>query len=273
MTSPYYQYGLELAGGTVRCSSWHDERSALGFHGERAALNQWNYLAVVFDGAQACTYYLNGHVCHDGVLPATHHGTRQSVSSSGADSNPAQFFKGSLDDVRIYGRALTAAEIQTDMLTPVGTIGSGDPNPPDVQLNQPADGAAVSDIVVVGALATDDVGVAGVQFYRRRGADGLAGYGCSLCADVGHADRQQRRPYADGPGVRYERQCRPFAARDGQRLEHQLISETRSWRPASICRPPSNSCPMVACLSLNSQAPSKCCRRRIHLPIRPLSCS
>src|SRR6267143_1452210 len=36
---------------------------------------------------------------------------------------------------------------------------------PDVQLDQPAEGALVSDIVVVGARATDDVGVAGMQFF------------------------------------------------------------------------------------------------------------
>jgi len=30
-------------------------------------------------------------------------------------------FRGRLDDIRIYNRALTATEIQTDMTTPVGT--------------------------------------------------------------------------------------------------------------------------------------------------------
>jgi len=31
-----------------------------------------------------------------------------------------EWFKGTLDEVRIYNRALTAGEIQTDMTTPVG---------------------------------------------------------------------------------------------------------------------------------------------------------
>ena len=32
-----------------------------------------------------------------------------------ADADPAQFFKGVLDDVRIYNRTLTATEVQADM--------------------------------------------------------------------------------------------------------------------------------------------------------------
>ncbi len=34
-------------------------------------------------------------------------------------SQNADFWSGTLDEVRVYGRALTAAEIQTDMLTPI----------------------------------------------------------------------------------------------------------------------------------------------------------
>jgi hypothetical protein len=40
-----------------------------------------------------------------------------------------------------------------------------DTTPPVVQVDQPSGGALVSNIVVAGALATDDVGVAGVQFF------------------------------------------------------------------------------------------------------------
>ena len=42
----------------------------------------------------------------------------------GGDTLYHQFFKGMIDEVRIYNRALSAAEIQTDMNTPVSYTGS-----------------------------------------------------------------------------------------------------------------------------------------------------
>ena len=43
----------------------------------------------------------------------------------GGDSLYGQFFAGTIDDVRVYSTALTAAQIQTDMTTPVGAAGAG----------------------------------------------------------------------------------------------------------------------------------------------------
>src|SRR6185436_15716573 len=59
-------------------------------------------------------------------------------------------------------RALTAGELQTDMATPIGTP-SGDTTPPTVQLTGPPAGT-VTGTVNVTATASDNVGVAGVQF-------------------------------------------------------------------------------------------------------------
>jgi len=113
--------------------------------------------------------YLNG-VLDDGVLQGTVTTSQQNASTTNvtigrrAGATGAEF-PGRLDDVRIYARALTAVEIQADMLNPVRPIGSSDFSPPVIQLDQPAQGAIVSDIVVVGADATDDVGIAAVQFF------------------------------------------------------------------------------------------------------------
>src|SRR5207247_99778 len=73
--------------------------------------------------------------------------------------------QGLIDEVRIYNRALTASEIQSDLTTPVG----GPAPPPDttaptVSIASPAAGATVSGPVNVTAAASDNVGVAGVQF-------------------------------------------------------------------------------------------------------------
>jgi glucose/arabinose dehydrogenase len=132
-------------------------------------LNTWYHIAGVYDAAtQSLHVYLNGQL-DDGVLQGTVTATQQNstanVTIGRRAGNTGYEFAGRVDDVRIYDRALAVTEIQTDMVTPLGTVSSTDPNPPLVQLNQPAQGALVSDIVVVGALATDDVGVAGVQFY------------------------------------------------------------------------------------------------------------
>ena len=77
-----------------------------------------------------------------------------------------EYTDGRIDEVRIYNRALSAAEITTDMTTPVG---GGGPPPPDttaptVAVSAPAAGASVSGTTPVSANAADNVAVAGVQF-------------------------------------------------------------------------------------------------------------
>jgi hypothetical protein len=114
MTSPYYQYGLELTGGTVPNFFIGTTGGPLSASmGSALALNQWSYLAVVFDGSQV-KYYVNGVLVTTASLPATIT-ARTNPFGIGADANTQQFFKGSLDEVRIYNRALTAQEVQIDM--------------------------------------------------------------------------------------------------------------------------------------------------------------
>ena len=125
--------------------------------------NTWSHLAATYDGA-TMRLYVNGTQVASRAqtgIDSDLHG----ALTIGGDSLYGQYFAGLIDEVRIYNRALTVAEIQTDMVNPIGTIGSTDANPPDVQLDQPADGAIVSDIIIVEAQATDDVAIDGVQFY------------------------------------------------------------------------------------------------------------
>src|SRR3954454_16850713 len=80
----------------------------------------------------------------------------------GADASPAQFYKGLLDDLRIYSRVLTQAQIQSDMTTPAcgAIVGS-----PQVSIASPTNGAQVSGIINVTADATDDTCISNVRFY------------------------------------------------------------------------------------------------------------
>ena len=112
--------------------------------------------------------YLNGQL-DDGALQGTVTGTQQNSTGNvniGQRPGFAGFnFAGRIDDVRIYDRALTQAQILADMNTPLGNLSSGDPIAPQVLIDSPVANAQVNDIITVTADATDNVGVAGVQFY------------------------------------------------------------------------------------------------------------
>jgi hypothetical protein len=80
-------------------------------------LNTWTHLAMTYDGANM-RFYVNGALV----------GTRAATGSIATSTNPlriggnapwGEYFAGQIDDVRVYNRALTLAEIQTDMNTPV----------------------------------------------------------------------------------------------------------------------------------------------------------
>ena len=129
--------------------------------------NTWYYVTGVYDAATSALHvYLNGQL-DDGTLVGTVTATQQNSSANvniGRRPTGSNFnFNGRIDDVRIYNRALTPAEIQTDMNTPVAG-GAGDTTPPTVAITSPASNAQVSGIVNVTANASDNVGVAGVQF-------------------------------------------------------------------------------------------------------------
>ena len=63
--------------------------------------------------------------------------------------------------MRIYNRALTAAQIQADMNTPVG---GSDTTLPTVAVTSPTEGSTAAGIVALTADASDNVAVSGVQF-------------------------------------------------------------------------------------------------------------
>jgi hypothetical protein len=84
----------------------------------------------------------------------------------GGNSIWGEWFAGLIDEVRVYNRALTAAQVQSDMSTAIG--GTPAPSPdttaPTVSVTAPVAGATVGGPLVVQANATDNVGVVGVQF-------------------------------------------------------------------------------------------------------------
>jgi hypothetical protein len=124
-------------------------------------VNAWTHLAATYDGAMVRLYV-------NGVLVASQAQTTALATGTGTleiGSNVyGEGFEGRIDDVRIYSRALTVAEIQVDLNTPVGGTPPPDTMPPTVAMNAPATGATVSGLVSLSALASDDTALVGVQF-------------------------------------------------------------------------------------------------------------
>jgi hypothetical protein len=80
-------------------------------------LNAWSHLAMTYDGAQVSLFV-------DGTLVRTVARTGSMSNSTnplriGGNAVWTEFFNGRIDEVRIYNRALTAGEIQADMVTPI----------------------------------------------------------------------------------------------------------------------------------------------------------
>ena len=88
-------------------------QTVLSYSTGNLALNQWCYVtAVQFgQGGLPMHLYINGELVGSDVTPET-------ISDAnnfyvGRWNGDARLFKGLIDDVRIYDRALSAAEVQT----------------------------------------------------------------------------------------------------------------------------------------------------------------
>ena len=130
------------------------------------ATNTWYYVTGVYNAtSQTLDVYLNGNL-DNGTLAGTVTNTQRNASMDVLIGKRAATtgleFAGMIDDVRIYGRALTQAEIQADMNA---VVSSADTTPPTVSITAPANGSTViGTSVIVSATAADNIGVAGVQF-------------------------------------------------------------------------------------------------------------
>jgi hypothetical protein len=80
-------------------------------------LNAWTHLAATYDGSRIRLYV-------NGVEVGSATASSALVTTSGAlriggNTVWGEYFRGRLDDIRIYNRVLSAGEIQQDMNTPV----------------------------------------------------------------------------------------------------------------------------------------------------------
>lgn len=80
-------------------------------------LNTWTHLATTYDGTTLRLYVNGGQVGSQAASGAIQVST--GLLRLGGNAVWGEWLAGRIDDVRIYNRALTAAEIQADMATPV----------------------------------------------------------------------------------------------------------------------------------------------------------
>ncbi len=137
--------------------------------GGAAPLGQWIHLVGTYDGTDV-KLYANGNLQfstpHSGSLSADITGITIGAGHNDAGHTPVEAFNGRVDDVTIYGQALTAA----DVLQVYKASGGIADTQPSVSITAPGAGASVQGTFTATAGAADDVGVAGVQFF----VDGVA---------------------------------------------------------------------------------------------------
>jgi Concanavalin A-like lectin/glucanases superfamily/Bacterial Ig domain len=124
----------------------------------KLALNTWTHLASTYDGT-TIRLYVNGVQVSSLATTGNITTTSDLLRIGGSPALGTQYFAGLIDEVRIYNRALTQAQIQTDMNTPVAP----DVTNPTVNITAPAAGN-VSGTINVTANASDNIAVTGVQF-------------------------------------------------------------------------------------------------------------
>jgi fibronectin type 3 domain-containing protein len=140
--------------------------TAEAFGGAPLTANSWAHLALTYDGA-TLRLYVNGTQ----AVSTARSGTIQTSTNPlqiGGDGFYGQYFNGAIDEVRVYNRALTAAEIQTDMSTPIGS-GTPDTQPPTAPGTLSATATSSTQVNLSWGAATDNVGVTGYRIERCQG--------------------------------------------------------------------------------------------------------
>ncbi len=117
-TSGGLAYALYSANSSSRPEGYVHTSSDMGVAGTSAvALNTWTHLALTYDGT-TLRIYANGVLVKSTAVAGVA-ATSASPLRIGGDSVWGEYFKGLIDEVRVYNRPLSAAEIQLDMTTPV----------------------------------------------------------------------------------------------------------------------------------------------------------
>jgi hypothetical protein len=114
-------FGLSRLGG--RLESWINSSNQL-ISTFGVPSGQWSHVAMVYEGTNR-TFYINGQFAGSGSAPAISNQTSNSAIGNVVPPDPATAFAGAVDEVTLYNRALTPAEIQSIYLA--GADGKSEP--------------------------------------------------------------------------------------------------------------------------------------------------
>ena len=124
------------------------------------ALGSWTHLAMTYDGTSV-RLYVNGTLTTTTAAPGSL-ASSSGVLRIGGNNIWGEYFSGLIDEVRLYNRALSAAEIQQDMAS---SITPSDSQPPTAPGNLAANGS-LSSAALSWTAASDNVGVVRYNVHR-----------------------------------------------------------------------------------------------------------
>ena len=121
-SSPFYQFGVEFGSSAKTADFYFATTGGVpnGPFSMPMTIGTWAHITFTYDGLMVRGYRDGTQVVSTaagGSLVA-----RSNAQQIGVDAAGRQAFKGQLDDVRIYSRVLSDAEIQSDMNAPVGGL-------------------------------------------------------------------------------------------------------------------------------------------------------
>jgi glucose/arabinose dehydrogenase/fibronectin type 3 domain-containing protein len=135
----------------------------------------WTYQALTYDGS-TLRLYINGTQ----IASRAQTGAIQASSSPlwiGGNQPYGEFFNGLIDEVRVYNRALTQAELQSDMNTSIAPA-APDTTAPSVPGGLNATAASSTQVNLSWTASTDNAGVSGYRVER------CVGSGCTSFGEI-----------------------------------------------------------------------------------------
>jgi chitodextrinase len=126
----------------------------------------WTYLAATYNGTTLLLYINGTQVASRSISDSLTSSTQ--ALQIGGDAVYGQYFKGIIDEVRIYNLALTPAEIQNDMVTPISL--AVDTQPPTAPSNLTGTAIGPNQVNLSWTASTDNVGVTGYFLQRCLGS-------------------------------------------------------------------------------------------------------
>jgi hypothetical protein len=115
--NPYYGYDMKITSGALSCDYGSGTNAGPAYRRSKngttiLTAGQWYHVVAVIQSATSMNLYVNG--VDDG---GSYNGTGGAMVYSSAPSKigtdtSVNYFNGVIDDVRVYGRALSATEVQ-----------------------------------------------------------------------------------------------------------------------------------------------------------------